>query len=706
MKAIGIDLGTTNSVVAVYERGTVRTVPVFGHRKTPSVVCWHPDSGACLVGREAKNRVLLNPELSVVSNKKFMGDRQYVYDILGRSYSPVDIAALILEFLVKGAAEALNHPIHHAVITVPAYFNQNQKEDTRLAAEAASLEVLALQAEPTAAAIAYGYEQNKNQKLLVYDLGGGTFDVSLLEIRDNRFTVKAIGGDPTLGGDNFDQALMDFTYKEIKHAWGIDLREEESKEARALRQQLKELAETAKIELGTQRRAHLNLPPLMGRQALEILLTQEAFNALIQPHIDHTENILNGVLADAGLHADEVNRVICVGGSTKTPLVHETLTKKVKTPFNASNVDEIVAHGAAITAADCQAPDLLKPQDRLPVSLDTTNVTPLNLGIRLDKDLMGVLVNRNTTIPVTAEREFTTTRDFATQTDIVVYQGNHSHCGGNAQLGGFRVKGIQKARAGIPRIKVSFTLTENDLLEIEAADLSTRSTNSLIIEKFQPQPFHAEQRVKRNLEDLNIGVSPIGYDDVGAILTKMRLGWTKIKNHEFRKIERLKNYDVLFINCLAGGSCTKNREALQSFVADGGVLYASDCAQEHLQAAFPGALNINGNGAFTGRVQSYVEDAEFRQVLQKEKMYINFNSVLYYCDEVNHPEGQVFITGNYKGLTKPILVGFPHGNGYVVFTAFHNYSSATREEMELLKFVVLKPLSLVIDTPLSELAER
>lgn len=701
MKAIGIDLGTTNSVVAVYEKGTARTVDIYGHKTTPSVVSWNPDNGKMSVGHPAKKRVLIDPKTSIVSNKRFMGNRDMVYEVLDRTYTPMDIASFILKHLVDGAFETLGEKIVKAVVTVPAYFNQNQKEDTKLAAEKAGLEVLMLQAEPTAAAIAYGFNQEKDQTIMVYDLGGGTFDVSILEVSGNNFTVKAISGDAFLGGDNFDETILEYLYKEILSEFGVDLFQDQGLEARKARQQLKELTEQAKIELASARKTEIILPSFMGMGSFECELTRNEMKKLIMPHLLRTIQIIRDTLRDANLSSDDINRVVRVGGSTKSPLVSEIIAEEIKSPYRAENVDEIVAKGAAITAINLLSP--VGEDKSYPVQLSATNVTPFSLGIRLEKDKFGILIPKNSQLPITTEREFTTTQDHATETEVVVFQGSNEICSNNIQLGGFALKGIQKARAGIPRIQVRFNLNESDILEIEARDLSTQKAEQLKIERFIPEPYEPEKKV--SLDKIKIGVSRIGCDDMGAVLGKMGFRWTLIKDGNFSKYQKIRNYTIVFINCNAGGSASANRKSLNEFVRNGGVLYVSDLSAPQITEAFPGKINF-GAGGIPQKVTAKITSDELARALNKDNVKIHFDlpfwiPVKSVSDDVDvYMKADVLIYGEV-----PIMVGFDYGEGHVVYTAFHNHSLPSEDETELLKIIALKPISVATKTPLAELAK-
>jgi molecular chaperone DnaK (HSP70) len=354
--AVGIDLGTTNSVIAIYRRGSAETLRIDGRSTMPSVVSFRDDTNI-LVGQPAKSRLLLDPENTVASTKRFMGDRSKSYKLAGNSLTPVNIASLILKRLVESARKELgNAEIWDAVITVPAYFTSAQKEDTKRAGEEAGLNVLLLLPEPTAAAIAYGLDKGKDQTLMVYDLGGGTFDVSVLKISGNKFDVQAVGGNGSLGGDDFDNAIADWTSKDFKSKTGIDLLAEKGKAAMSARQRLKEAAETAKIELSQSDRAVIAIPDCLGHP-IELEITLAQYNKLIEPMLLSTVECMKSVLRDAKLSADDIDRVILVGGSTKNRAVREIVTREIKEPYTSERVDEVVAHGAAIMAANLYSPD-------------------------------------------------------------------------------------------------------------------------------------------------------------------------------------------------------------------------------------------------------------------------------------------------------------------------------------------------------------
>ncbi len=707
MNVIGIDLGTTNSVVSIYKRGAVKTLEIYGRKATPSVVSRVPPDGRMLVGAAAKKRVLIDPATSVVSNKRFMGDRGKTHSILGTSYTPVNIASYIIKHLVDGASETLGEKVTRAVVTVPAYFNQNQKEDTKNAAEKAGLEVLMLQAEPTAAAIAYGFNQEKDQTLLVYDLGGGTFDVSILEVKGNDFMVRAIGGDAFLGGDNFDEAILDDFYKDLLSEHGVDLKTDRRPEARTARQQLKELAEQAKIELTNVKRTEICIPSFIYAGSYEREFTRARMETLIMPFVLQTIKIMRDTMRDANVSPDDINRVVCVGGSTKIPLISEIIAKEIKTPHRAENVDEIVAMGAAITAASLHAP-VKEEADYRPIELNATNVTPFDLGIRLENDKFGVLIPKNSPLPALKRKEFTTTMDYARQTDVVVFQGANELCSNNSQLGGFALKGIQKAKKSVPRIEVEFHLDESDILEIEARDSSTKSAGRITIERFVPKPWEPEQK-GISLDEIRIGVSEVGCDDMGAVLEKMGFRWSLLKDPDFSRSDVVEQHDIIFINCCKGGLASSNKTALKKFVENGGILYVSDLSASQISEAFPGKIVFGSGGESPQTVSAGIVDKDVRASLNKMNVTIHFDMPVWVPVTSVAAGVDIYLEANVKcadmGLRKrPLMVGFSHGDGHVIYTAFHNHTQTSKEEAELLKLIALKPISVASDTPLVELA--
>ncbi len=484
-KVIGIDLGTTNSVVAVMEGGEPRIIPnQEGARTTPSVVAFTKD-GEILVGQVAKRQAVTNPENTIFSIKRFMGRRyEEVQDEIkmvpykvvkgphgdvrvevgGKLYSPPEISAMILRKLKEAAEAYLGEKVEKAVITVPAYFNDSQRKATKDAGKIAGLEVLRLVNEPTASALAYGLDKKKGGKIAVYDLGGGTFDISILEVGDGVFEVKAVNGDTHLGGDNFDQRIIDWIVEEFKKEQGIDL----SKDPMAM-QRLKEAAEKAKCELSSVMETEINLPFITadasGPKHLLMKLTRAKFEALVADLIERTVEPCQQALKDAGLTAADIDEVILVGGSTRIPAV-QAKVKEIfgKEPRKDINPDEAVALGAAIQAG------VLTGEVKDILLLD---VTPLSLGIETLGGVMTVLIPRNTTIPTRKSEIFTTATDNQTSVEIHVLQGERPMARDNRTLARFHLDGIPPAPRGVPKIEVTFDIDADGILHVSAKDMAT-----------------------------------------------------------------------------------------------------------------------------------------------------------------------------------------------------------------------------------------
>ncbi|MFQ5637105.1 MAG: Hsp70 family protein [bacterium] len=462
--ALGIDLGTTNSVVCVYRKGKVETIKIGGYNTFPSVVSFK-DKGNMLVGQPAKKRLIIDPEHSVGSVKRFMGDRTKRFSIYGKEYTPVDISSFILKEIVAQAEKFLGEKIKDVIITVPAYFNNNQKSDTLAAGKMAGLNVLQLIPEPTSAAIAYGLDKGKDQTIMVYDLGGGTFDVSVLNIAGNNFKVVAVDGDSQLGGDDFDNAIVSYLMDNFKKKNGIDLRKDESKEALITKQKLKEAAERAKFELSQAQGTEILIPEVMGF-TIDETLSRAQYNKLIKEYLDTTIEKIRSVLKEASLSPGDINRVILVGGSTRNSAVREIVAREIKEPYTSEKVDEEVARGAAILAASLTLPE----EDFTPLTVE--NVTPHSLGLRVSKgkeiDKFKELIRRQSTVPVKVEEEFTTYRDNQTSVEVAVFQGEEKLCSQNTFVGGFIMEGIPKQQAGKPAITVEFELDSSDILQVHA----------------------------------------------------------------------------------------------------------------------------------------------------------------------------------------------------------------------------------------------
>ncbi|MBN2000219.1 Hsp70 family protein [candidate division KSB1 bacterium] len=463
--ALGIDLGTTNSVAAVYRRGKIETLMLDGmHGTFPSVVNFKDDD-TILVGHPAKNRIIIDPEHSVASVKRFMGDRNKKFNINGKEYTPVDISAIILKEMVEKAGEILKTKIEDVIITVPAYFNNNQKSDTLAAGKKAGLNVLQLIPEPTAAAIAYGLDKGRDQTIMVYDFGGGTFDVSILKITGNKFKVIAVDGDSHLGGDDLDNAIVDYLIQQLKNKKAIDLATENQREVRLVRQKLKEAAEKAKKELSQAHSTEILIPEVFGT-TLEEVLTREKFNELIKLFLDTTIVKMRSVLNEAQMKPEDIDRVILVGGSTYNVAVRELVTREIKDPYTSEKVEEEVARGAAILAASLTLPEA----DFTP--LEVENVTAHSLGLRVtkgkDADRFKVLLKRQTPVPAIVEEKFTTYKDRQRSVEIAVFQGENDYCSQNTFIGGFVLDGIPVRPAGVPIVSVQFEMDSSDILQVHA----------------------------------------------------------------------------------------------------------------------------------------------------------------------------------------------------------------------------------------------
>jgi len=497
-KIVGIDLGTTNSVIAVMEGGDVTVIPTAeGGRLCPSVVAF-TKTGERLVGQVAKRQAIVNPDNTIFSIKRLMGrryddpevekakkilpykivqgpagDARVHIPVTGKTYTPQEISAMILQKLKRDAEAYLGEPVRQAVITVPAYFNDSQRQATKDAGKIAGLEVLRIINEPTASSLAYGLDKKELETILVFDLGGGTFDVSILEVGEGVVEVKATSGDTFLGGDDWDQRIVDYIADEFKKDQGIDLRED-----RQALQRLKEAAEKAKIELSTVTETEINLPFITadasGPKHLQMKLTRAKLEQLTEDLVQRCRGPFEQALADAGLKASDIDEVVLVGGATRMPMIQDLVRELTggKEPHKGVNPDEVVAVGAALQAG------VLGGEVKDVLLLD---VTPLTLGVETLGGVMTPLIPRNTTIPVRKSEIFSTAEDGQTAVDIHVLQGERPMAADNITLGRFRLEGIPPAPRGVPQIEVTFDIDANGILNVTAQDKATGKEQKITI---------------------------------------------------------------------------------------------------------------------------------------------------------------------------------------------------------------------------------
>lgn len=612
-KVIGIDLGTTNSCVAVMEGGEpVVIANPEGNRTTPSVVAFSK-TGERMVGQVAKRQAVTNPERTIISIKRDMGtDRKVAID--DKKYSPQEISAMILQKLKSDAEAYLGETVSQAVITVPAYFSDSQRQATKDAGKIAGLEVLRIINEPTAAALAYGLDKEKDQKIMVYDLGGGTFDVSILEIGDGVFEVLATNGNNRLGGDDFDNRIIDFLADTFKKENGIDLRND-----KMAMQRLKEAAEKAKIELSGVTTSNINLPFITadasGPKHLDVTLTRAKFDELTADLVESTMVPTRQAMQDAGLTPDKIDKILLVGGSTRIPAVQEAVKKYLgKEPFKGINPDECVAIGAAIQAGVLTG-DV--------TGLLLLDVTPLSLGLETLGGVFTKLIERNTTIPTKKSQIFSTAADGQTSVEIHVLQGEREMAQYNKSLGRFQLTGIPSAPRGVPQIEVTFDIDANGIVHVSAKDLGTGNEQQITItastnlsdedidkaikeaEKYAAEDKKRKEEVDvRNNADSLVYQSEKSLKDLGDKISADDK--SKIENGVNKVKDALKGTDIEAIK-------KATEELQQAFYEISSKIYQQTGAQG-APGADPNAAGFGGQQGQPGGADDNVVDADYKVV--------------------------------------------------------------------------------------------
>ncbi len=617
-KVIGIDLGTTNSCVAVMEGGEPVVIPnPEGNRTTPSVVAFSK-TGERLVGQVAKRQAITNPERTVISIKRDMGTDKKV-KIDDKAYTPQEISAMILQKMKADAEAYLGETVSQAVITVPAYFSDSQRQATKDAGKIAGLEVMRIINEPTAAALAYGLDKEHDQKIMVFDLGGGTFDVSILEIGDGVFEVLATNGNNRLGGDDFDQRVMDYLVDTFRRENGIDLRND-----KMAMQRLKEAAEKAKIELSGVTTSNINLPFITadatGPKHLDVTLTRAKFDELTADLVENTMGPTRKAMADAGLTPDKIDKMLLVGGSTRIPAVQEAVKKYLgKEPFKGINPDECVAVGAAIQAGVLtgEVKDLL-----------LLDVTPLSLGLETLGGVFTKLIDRNTTIPTKKSQIFSTAADGQTSVEVHVLQGEREMAQYNKTLGRFQLTGIPPAPRGVPQIEVTFDIDANGIVHVSAKDLGTGNEQKVTItassnlsdadidkavkdaEKFASEDKKRKEEIEvRNNADSMVYQSEKTLKDLGD----------KLGSDDKAKVETEINNVKEALKGTDNDRIKSATEALtQAFYNISAKIYQQNpgaAGGPNPGAGFGGAEGFGGgNGAGPGAGQDNVYDADYKVV--------------------------------------------------------------------------------------------
>ena len=608
-KIIGIDLGTTNSCVAVMEGGEAVVIPnAEGNRTTPSVVAFSKD-GERMVGQVAKRQAITNPDRTISSIKREMGSN-YKVNIDGKAYTPQEISAMVLQKLKTDAEAYLGEKVTEAVITVPAYFTDSQRQATKDAGKIAGLEVKRIINEPTAAALAYGLDKESDQKIMVYDLGGGTFDVSILEIGDGVIEVLATAGNNRLGGDDFDECIMKYLVSEFKKSDGIDLSGD-----KVAMQRLKEAAEKAKIELSGVTTSNINLPYITadatGPKHLDVTLTRAKFNELTAHLVEATMGPVRQAMGDAGLSGSDISKVLLVGGSSRIPAVQEAVKKITgKEGFKGINPDECVAIGAALQGGvftgDVKGLLLL-------------DVTPLSLGIETMGGVCTRLIERNTTIPARKSQIFSTAADNQTSVEVNVLQGEREMAAANKSLGRFHLDGIAPARRGVPQIEVTFDIDANGIVNVSAKDLGTGKEQHITITSStnmskedidkavkEAEQYAAEDKKKREEVDIRNGADQMVFQTEKMLKENGDKLPADVKSEAESKLSDLKN-------SLQSGSIDDIKAKQEALSQVFERMYQAAAAAQQAAGQNPGAGSSSAAGESKPNDDGVV-DADFKEV--------------------------------------------------------------------------------------------
>ena len=706
---IGIDLGTTNSVACVWRKGQVETIPVEGRQALPSAISIRPD-GNVLVGFAAKQRAMMNPEESVTSAKRVIGDGKTQWEILGKTYTPVDVSAMLLGRLREIAGAHLGGDVRDAVITVPAYFNNHQKRDTKAAGEAAGFNVLQLLPEPTAAAISYGLDKGKDQVIMVYDLGGGTFDVSILEVKGNRFQAVAVDGDFQLGGDDFDLLLVDHLIglleKRTKKDMGIlrsllrrrkkgERKGEATQEMLLARQKLKEIAEETKKELSESDTATVIVSDILGT-SLEEEIELGTYNGLIRPFVERTVEKMKAVLKAAKMSKDDIDRVILVGGSTRNRLVKERVTETIKEPWTSDRVDEVVSQGAAIVAGYLSSPE----EDLRPIEA-FSNVTPFALGVCAlegegqSNHVNSIIIPKNSPVPCVESRpyELQTVAGGDNRLEVYMLQGEDKDPTRCLMIGKYVFSDVSHGEDNKARIDIEYGYDRDGIITVKASESTTGRTLPFSIEAVLEGTSWLDALRKSkgfDVSSLNLLVTPAGYDDIGNILTYLGLPF-----RTYSSSVKTLDCDIFFWNCLA--SKYPSSSVISNYVANGGCLYASCCAAKHLVNAFPGAIDFKSAGCKTKTIQATVVDEELLSALGRD-LHIHYNSAACYSVSYFCPESRVLL--RESETDRIVMVMAPFGQGHIFYTCFHHHDNMSEQEKSLLKLLVMKQISVVSGIPI------